>query len=138
MKQATLGEVERGIIIGQIRLICTNKQHTHVALPYCVLLQCFSLCLYWALNVLLQVSSSLQLLPGQPLELPSQATGTLYLRSSHTICYSLFRTGCNEVVRGRKEGGKETRDAHVVKADEEEAVNREFAFYGSSSSCSAL
>ena len=92
-----------------------------------MLLQCFSLFLYWALNVLLQVSSSLQLLPGQPLELSSQTMGTLYLRSSHTICYSLFRRGCNEVVRRREEGGKETRDAHVVRAEEEDTVNREFA-----------
>lgn len=32
------------------------------------------------------------------------------------------------MVRRREEGGKETRDAHVVRADEEETVNREFAF----------
>ena len=31
------------------------------------------------------------------------------------------------MVRRREEGGKETRDAHVVRADEEETVNREFA-----------
>ena len=97
-----------------------------ITLPYCVLLQCFSLCLHWALNVHLQVSSSLLLLPGQPLELPAQVTGTFYLRSSHNICYSLYKTGCKEVARERGEGGKEKRDAHVVKAGEEEAVHSEF------------
>lgn len=61
----------------------------------------------------LQVSTRLQLVPGQPVELhPSYRDSTLSLKSSKTVCYVLSKQRCQ--VADVKEVGREIRSAYTM------------------------
>lgn len=77
----------------------------------------------------LQLSTMLQLVPGQPVDLlpGTSGTRTLSLRSSHSVCFFVSRKRCREGGGGGKEGERETRDAHTIaEADEKQDGHCEF------------
>ena len=67
----------------------------------------------------LQVSTRLQLVPGQPVELhPSIRDSTLSLKSPKTVCYMLSKQRCQ--VAEEQEVGREIRSAYTM---DKEQVN---------------
>lgn len=71
----------------------------------------------------LQVSTWLQLVPGQPVELHPLRSSSLTLNSSRTLCYFLSKQRCyvrESEVKGR---GRDIRNVYTV--DEGEAVHSE-------------